>query len=1109
MLRHLNKPFIIIILLTALPFFAYCQLPVPQWVNDLGGSGDSKPTGLITDNQNNIYVTGYFSGTVDFDPSAGVKNLTSVGGYDIYVAKYTPAGALVWAVSMGGDGLDQANYMTVDNNGNPTIIGQFQSTTLNAGAFSLPNQGAEDIFIIHLDVNGNVVWAKSMGGSQTDRGEEVNADAQGNLFVTSIYQSTLTVGPSITAQGGGFNALIVKYDVSGNLLWNMSLGSGAGDTEVYGNQVDASGNFVVSGTFSGTVDFDPLGVHHNLTSNGNDNGFVAKYTPAGTLIWVAPVNGSFVNDGSAVSVDSNNDIYLTGAFTSPLVFNGGGFTLNASGFQDTFIAKYSSNGTYQFAKDIGGAGAGSFVYQARSDPNNNDLYITGYFTGTIDFDPSAGVALVSDHGQRDFYVAKYGPNGNYIWAFSGGSPNCNLSLGIELGVDHNSNVIAGGSFCSTVNFDPSHCSVDNVTAINGTSDTYIAKYTPSSTPTITNNTITAPAITTFCGNTDPSVIAASTPTGGSGIYTYQWQSSPDNVTFTDIAGATAITYDPPVISTSTYYHRVVSSACALPSTSNAIELIIQPALAGNAVTAPAVTTFCTSGDPAVINASAATGGNGTYSYQWQSSPDNVTFTDIAGATAISYDPPVINATTYYRRTVTSGACTTPFVSNAIAINIQPALANNTLDSQPVTTFCGQYGGPPQTGGAGVAVDLTASTPTGGDGTYSYQWQSSPDNVTFTNIAGATSSDFLLPKTTVTTYFRRMVTSGACAHATGKQRNREIIIQPVLASNTLTTPAVTSFCGSGDPAVITGTTPTGGSGTYTYQWQSSPDNVTFSNIAGATSANYDPPVINATTYYQRVVTSGSCSTPFVSNVVSIIVNAVPSPPLSSTTTPNICAGGTVTITIGSPQPGLTYDWYDSPTKTNHLFTGVSYTTLPLFANTTFYVGATNGTCSSASLGNITVNVSAIPAQPAVTSSQVTVCNGSSASLSISNPQAGITYNWYATATGGTTVFTGADFYNAGGNALSGLSYYAEAANAGGCVSAVRTPVTVAVNPVPQVAAQGASVCPGTSATLTASSTDPNATINWYTSANGGGAVFTGTTFTTPVLNANATYYAGSG
>ncbi len=231
--------------------------------------------------------------------------------------------------------------------------------------------------------------------------------------------------------------------------------------------------------------------------------------------------------------------------------------------------------------------------------------------------------------------------------------------------------------------------------------------------TITNNSITAPVITTFCGTGDPAIIAASTPAGGGGTYTYQWQSSPDGTTFTNISGAIAITYDPPVISTITYYQRVVSSACALPSTSNAIEVYYTTCIGnGNAITAPAVTTFCVNGDPAVIAGSTATGGNGTYTYQWQSSPDGTTFTNIAGATAVSYDPPVINTTTYYRRVVTSGACTTPFVSNVINIIVEPALANNILDPQPATAFCGLYN--PLTNGV---VDLTASTPTGGNGAY--------------------------------------------------------------------------------------------------------------------------------------------------------------------------------------------------------------------------------------------------------------------------------------------------------------------------------------------------------------------------------------------------------
>src|ERR1700753_306450 len=138
MIARLLRPYFIFLLL-ATPFLGFCQSPVPQWVDDFGGSGDSKATGIATDGQNNIYITGYFNGTVDFDPSAGVTNLTSAGDYDIYIAKYTPAGVLIWAKSIGGTGLDHVNDLTVDANGNPTIVGQYSSPGMTAGTFTLQN----------------------------------------------------------------------------------------------------------------------------------------------------------------------------------------------------------------------------------------------------------------------------------------------------------------------------------------------------------------------------------------------------------------------------------------------------------------------------------------------------------------------------------------------------------------------------------------------------------------------------------------------------------------------------------------------------------------------------------------------------------------------------------------------------------------------------------------------------------------------------------------------------------------------------------------------------------------------------------------------------------
>ncbi len=542
------KPYLVFLLLLAFPLAGFCQSPFLKWVDDMGGPGDSKPTGMITDSQNNIYISGYFSGTVDFDPSAGVKNLTSVGGYDIYVAKYTAAGALIWAVSMGGNALDQVNNMTIDANGNVTIIGQYASTTLTAGATTLQNEGFEDIFIIHLDTNGNVLWAKTLGGALTDRGEEITADNQGNLIATAIFQSTFTIGSTtVSSTSGIYNGLVIKYDSSGNLLWDIDLG-GAGDTEIYGVGADSNGNIVVSGSYSGSVDFDPLGVHNTL-NNGSNTPFIAQYTPAGKLIWVNVISGSFINNQSVLAIGPNNAIYVTGAFSSPMIFNGS-TTLTPLG-QDTYIAKYSSTGTFQFAKDMGGNGASSFPYQIRSDAAGN-FYVSGYFSGTIDFNPDpAATANLSYHGQTDFFVVKLDQNGNYQWAFGGGNASCSNTLGIEMAVDSNDDVVLGGSFCSTVNFDPSTCTTDNVTAQNSISDTFIATYIQRTTPVVP---VPAVPVVAVCAGTSATLSVASPQTGT----TYNWYDSAaaTNLLFTGVTYVTA-----PITTATTFYVNASNGSC--------------------------------------------------------------------------------------------------------------------------------------------------------------------------------------------------------------------------------------------------------------------------------------------------------------------------------------------------------------------------------------------------------------------------------------------------------------------------------------------------------------------------------------------------------------------
>lgn len=467
---------------------------------------------------------------------------------------------------------------------------------------------------------------------------------------------------------------------------------------------------------------------------------------------------------------------------------------------------------------------------------------------------------------------------------------------------------------------------------------------------LASNTITAPATTTFCSSGDAAVITGSTPTGGTGTYTYQWQSSTDATNYTNISGATAQTYDPPVATVTTYYRRgVTSGACATVAYSNVATITIQPALAGNTITAPAVTAFCTSGDAAVINGSTATGGNGTISYQWQSSTDSVTFTNISGITTQSYDPGATSVTTYYRRTATSGSCTTPSVSNVVTITVSPTLTAGSIGSDQA--FC-------VSGDPAAFTQLTAAT--GGTGTYAYQWQISTTSSTsgFTNISGATAAVYDAPAVSQNTWFRRITSSGTCTDAI----SNAVAVTIYAALNAGTISASQTFCTSGDPAAFTQTAPAGGNGSYTYQWQTSADNNTFTNITGATASVYDAPVVSQTTYYRRTVTAGTCAA-VNSNVLTVTV--VPAVTNNTVTGDQTICSGTAPASLSGSTPAngtgtYVYQWQSSTDGTTFIAaagtnTTQNYTPGNLTQTTYYRRTVSSGVCAATASNIIQVTV----------------------------------------------------------------------------------------------------------------------------------------------------------
>jgi gliding motility-associated-like protein len=615
---------------------------------------------------------------------------------------------------------------------------------------------------------------------------------------------------------------------------------------------------------------------------------------------------------------------------------------------------------------------------------------------------------------------------------------------------------------------------------------------------ISNNRIATGSPTTLCGPQTPGTFAGSTPSGGDGVnYNYQWQSSTDGTNYTDIQGANTQFYTPTApITVSTYFRRVVySGVCTTPQPTAPILITVQPAISNNTINPPAITDYCGTGGMQTIAGSLPTGGDGSsYTYQWQSSTDNVNFTDIAtGGNGQNFTPPATMGLIYYRRVVSSGSCSTPQPTASVAITVEQTITNNTITPPSQINFCGP--GKPQT--------LVGSAPQGGNGSYTYQWQSSTDGTTFTNITGETGQSYS-PSGSISqnTWFRRIVVSGACQTPSISDNVVEITINTPLANNTITAPAAT-FCVTSSPIAITGSTPTGGNGVYNYQWQSSVDNATFNDIVNANGPDYTTTALSKTTYFRRTVTSGACTTPNLSGSVVVTILPLPPVPVPTAAVVNNCLGSSATLSVTSPQTGIIYNWYDSPAKTNLLHTGSVYVTPQLTANATFYVESSNGTCSNATLGSVQVNIVPLPTTPSVASASVNTCSGVTTVLSVSSPQAGTTYNWYQTATGGTAVYTGATFSTPALTATT--TYYVEAVSSAGCSSPARAAVVVNVSPLPQVAAQGTAVCPGSTATLNVTSNMSNVAYNWYTSATNASAIFTGNSFTTPALTNNTTYY----
>lgn len=475
----------IILLFICICSFSFAQDAGLTWAKKTGGTTADVGNSITTDSNGNIYTTGIFTGTVDFDPNAGVTNISSIGGNNVFIQKLDNAGNLLWVKTI--EAYSVSKSLAIDNSGNVLITGYFALTAdfdPSANTFNLTANGGVDIFVLKLNASGDFVWAKAMGGASNDSGNKICVDNLGNVYTTGDFRDAVDFDPSsgtfeLVSYNGvssGFaDIFIQKLDAAGNFVWIKQIGGNNNDY-AYGICADTTGNVYVTGFFIDTADFDPSANVYNLVSASNNwDVFALKLNTLGNFVWAKGIGGAVGDVGNDIKLDSLGNVYLTGFFARTVDFDPGAgvFELSSSVFtQDVFVLKLNNLGEFVWAKAFGNSSTDTS--NGLSIDSNDNVYTTGTFSGTVDFDPNATVNNLSSNGDLDVFIQKLNSNGDFVFAKSFGGTL--LDRGYSIFVDTNQNIFTTGSFQNTVDFDP-NATTFNLTS-DGNSDVFIHKMSP-------------------------------------------------------------------------------------------------------------------------------------------------------------------------------------------------------------------------------------------------------------------------------------------------------------------------------------------------------------------------------------------------------------------------------------------------------------------------------------------------------------------------------------------------------------------------------------------------------------------------------------------------------
>lgn len=449
----------------------YAQNFSLDWVNGAKYKTILGAQNMALSSQNDIYTTGYFQNTVNFESNSTDHILTSNGQRDAFIKKVDNNGNLLWVNQIGGISGDQGHVITIDNDDNIYVIGYFNETVdfdPSSTVYNITSTGADNVFILKLDANGNFLWVKQFSYFHI---QPAVVDETNNLYVMGSFSLPLDLDPGtgteILQPDHVYDYFVQKLDAQGNFVWTSHTPSTSVKTG-RSLTIDSSNHLYITGFFEGTIDFDPGSTVSNLTAIGNStNIFVQKIDIDGNLLWAKHIGNSSNSYGSRIVTDNLNGVYISGTFSDSLQFNSNpDDNIIAPNGISSYILKLNSDGNFQWAVSL----PTPYDYRITSLQTDQlgSVYLSGYMEGVeVDFDPGPMENNLSVTN-ADMFVHKFNSEGEYTWAFRiGDSENgwdASFSSIIGPNGEYYSEMLAGAGG-DTIDFAPGP-TVHNVSTTN-------------------------------------------------------------------------------------------------------------------------------------------------------------------------------------------------------------------------------------------------------------------------------------------------------------------------------------------------------------------------------------------------------------------------------------------------------------------------------------------------------------------------------------------------------------------------------------------------------------------------------------------------------------------